>query len=145
MIVNTALGFMNNTGSMLKFGANKLFIDFDKAMIPFQAIRDGNITNSTKLESSMSDTVEEVSKKLFDDSGAINFNGVGSLVSITIWGLFIAKAKQGLTAASDSSSTKSSYGNFVTLFVLLGAATLTKFMTEGAPNAVVLGSQKPIA
>ncbi len=88
----------------------------------------------------MSDNVEDVTKKLFDDSGAINYNGVGSLVSITIWGLFVAKAKQGLTASSDPSSTKSSYGNFVTLFVLLGAATLTKFMTEGAPNAVLQGS-----
>jgi hypothetical protein len=133
---------MSNTSSLLKFGANKFLLDMGKSMDPFMAIRDGNGTNGngTKLESSMSDNIEEVTKKLFDDSGAINFNGVGSLVSITIWGLFIAKAKQGLTAASDSSSTKSSYGNFVTLFVLLAAATLTKFMTEGAPNAVLQGS-----
>jgi hypothetical protein len=143
LVVNTVLTFGSNTSSLLKFGANKFNADVQKSMVQFK-----DIVDPKKLEASgMADliNVEEVAKKLFDDSGAVNFNAMGSLVSVAIWGLFIAKAKQGLTAVADSSSVKGSYSNFITLFALLALATLTKFATEGAPNAVLLASQKPDA
>jgi hypothetical protein len=38
-------------------------------------------------------SIAPMTKKFFDDSGAINFSAVGSFLTVAIWGIFVAKAQ----------------------------------------------------
>lgn len=119
------MNFYHDSVSVLKFGANSYLNEIKNSLEPL------NHVGEPKLQAGMSDfiNIEPIAQKFFDDSGAINFNAMGSFLSITIWGIFIAKARQGLAAVGDSSAAKSSYTNFISLFVLLGVAALSKFAT----------------
>ena len=78
------------------------------------------------------DMAEDQFSKYVNADGNLNLSAVSSTLSMFIWGLVMAKARAGFTAASskDQGVVSSGFGKMIGLMFLIGVAGLAKWNAD---------------
>ncbi|CDW79411.1 UNKNOWN [Stylonychia lemnae] len=95
-----------------------------------------------KLQSGMLDS--GIQSEIIDsETGEFNVKALSGTFSMIIWGMIMAKAKSGYTAAisKDHTQVQSQYKNVLTLFALIAVATFAQWKFEGQSQKNIQSTQ----